>query len=72
MRCRTLRIAIRKTFRRVPGGPEALQEAIAAVLDVDPWNVHVLVEPATGDPERSGDVRQRIRVHIAVYDRMRT
>jgi hypothetical protein len=71
MRCRALRIAVRDTFRRAPGGPEALQKAIATVLDVDPWNVHVLVEPATGDPERVGDLRQRIRVHIAVYDRMR-
>jgi hypothetical protein len=68
MRCRTLRTAIRNTFGRVPGGPEALQKAIATVLDVDPWNVHVLVEPATGDRESSGDVRRRIRVHIAVYE----
>lgn len=63
-----LRTAIRDTFGRVPGGPEALQKVIAAVLDVDPWNVHVLVEPARGDQERSGDLRQRIRVHIAVYE----
>lgn len=72
MRCRTLRIAIRNTFGRVPGGPEALQKAVAAVLDVDPGNVHVLVEPETGDPERIGDFGRRIRVQISVYDRGRT
>ena len=69
MRCRTLRTAIRNTFGRVPGGPEALQKAIATVLDVDPWNVHVLVEPSTGDEGRSDDLRQGIRVRIAVHER---
>jgi hypothetical protein len=69
VRHRALRRALRDTFNRVPGGPQALSEAIGAALDVDPLNVNVTVdEPTEGAPV--GGLRHRARVQIDVWDRI--